>query len=193
MPATAYDAKGMLLASIFDPNPVVFLEHRWLHNSLGNVPNGDYRVTLGSSQILRKGKDVTVVAMSYLNMEALRAADYLFEQHGIDVEVIDARSIKPFDWKTLYTSVSKTGRLLALDTGFASYSVSSEIVSRVASSQFRHLKAAPMKLGMPDVPEPTSYALTKGFYVRAKDIAGSILRIMEIEDKDLDTSLSRAA
>jgi len=177
MPTTPEDAKGLLLASIFDPNPVVFLEHRWLHNTVGEVPDGDYRIPLGQARKVRSGSDITIVSMSYMTVEAIHAADYLATQ-GVSCEVIDLRTIKPLDWCAVFDSVTKTGRLLALDSGFTTGSVAGEIVARVAIEKFSELKAAPARLAMPDVPEPTSPGLTKGFYVRAADIAEKALEMM---------------
>ena len=181
MPTTPEDAKGMLLASIFDPNPVIFLEHRWLHNTMGEVSDGDVRVSLGKARIAKAGNDITLVAMSYMTVEALHAANYL-EKQGIFCEVIDLRTIKPLDWQTVMDSVAKTGRILALDSGFTTGSVAGEIVARVAMEKFRDLKTAPARLAMPDVPEPTSPALTKGFYVRAADVA---VKVMEMMGRDV--------
>lgn len=177
MPSTPKDAKGLLLASIFDPNPVIFLEHRWLHNSLGDVSAIDARVPLGQAKIAREGDDITIVSMSYMTVEALHAANYL-EKNDISCEVIDLRTIKPLDWKTVMNSVSKTGRLLALDSGFTTGSVAGEIVARVSMEKFNFLKSAPARLAMPDVAEPTSPALTNGFYVRASDIAAKVLDML---------------
>lgn len=177
MPTTPEDAKGLLLASIFDPNPVIFLEHRWLHNTIGEVPEGDTRVPLGRARVAHAGTDITIVSMSYMTIEALHAAEFLKER-GVSCEVIDLRTIKPLDWESVFASVSRTGRLLALDSGFTTGSVAGEIVARVAMEQFSVLKCAPARLAMPDVPEPTSLALTKGFYVRAADIATKVLEMM---------------
>lgn len=177
MPTTPGDAKGLLLSSVFDPNPVVFLEHRWLHNTMGEVPEGDNRVPLGEAKIIHPGRDVTVVSMSYMTVEAIHAAEYLTTQ-GISCEVIDLRTIKPLDWQTVFDSVARTGRLLALDSGFTTGSVAGEIVARVAIEQFDRLTVPPARLAMPDVPEPTSYGLTRGFYVRAADIAVKVMEMM---------------
>ncbi len=184
MPTTPADAKGLLLASIFDPNPVVFLEHRWLHNTVGEVPEGDYRIPLGQARKVRSGSDITIVSMSYMTVEALHAADYLATQ-GVSCEVIDLRTIKPLDWDAVFDSVAKTGRMLALDSGFTTGSVAGEIVARVAMEKFSELKAAPARLAMPDVPEPTSPGLTKGFYVRAADIAEKALEMMDREASEV--------
>lgn len=178
MPTTPEDAKGMLLSAIFDPNPVIFLEHRWLHNSIGEVPEGDIRVPLGKAKVVKSGVDITLVAMSYMTIEALHAANYL-EKKGISCEVIDLRSIKPLDWDLIMNSLKKTGRLLVLDTGFTTGSVAGEIVAQVAIDAFQFLKSSPARLAMPDVPEPASPALTRNFYVRATDIAIKIMSMME--------------
>lgn len=177
MPTTPEDAKGLLISSILDPNPVVFLEHRWLHNSIGEVPEGDFRLPIGKAKVARVGVDITIISMSYMTIEALHAADYLATQ-GISCEVIDLRTIKPLDWDAVMHSVAKTGRLLALDSGFTTGSVAGEVVARVAIEAFDNLKAPPARLAMPDVPEPTSPALTKGFYVRAADIAEKVMEVM---------------
>jgi pyruvate dehydrogenase E1 component beta subunit len=180
MPSTAYDAKGMLLAAVNDNNPVIFLEHRWLHNTIGNVCHGDERVPLGKANIAKFGDDITIVAMSYMTVEALHAANYL-RDNNVSCEVIDLRTIKPLDWKAVLDSVAKTGRLLALDTGFTTGSVAGEIVARVAIEKFDCLKSAPARLAMPDVPEPTSSELTKGFYIRAADIC---IKVVDMLGKD---------
>jgi len=182
MPTTPEDAKGLLLSSIFDPNPVVFLEHRWLHNSLGDVPDNDFRIPLSKARIAKTGNDITLVTMSYMTVEALHAANYL-EKHGISCEVIDLRTIKPLDWNAVMDSVDKTGRLLALDSGFTTGSVAGEIIARVAMEKFNKLKLPPARLAMPDVPEPTSYGLTKNFYIRASDVA---IKVMKMMDRNTD-------
>jgi acetoin:2,6-dichlorophenolindophenol oxidoreductase subunit beta len=188
MPTTPEDAKGLLLSSIFDPNPVVFLEHRWLHNSIGEVPDGNFRVPLAKAKVARVGVDITIVSMSYMTIEALHAADYLATQ-GISCEIIDLRTIKPLDWDAVMHSVIKTGRLLALDSGFTTGSVAGEIVARIAIEAFDKLRAPPARLAMPDVPEPTSPALTKGFYVRAADIAQKVMGMMVINASDISLVL----
>jgi pyruvate dehydrogenase E1 component beta subunit len=177
MPSTAADAKGLLLSSIFDPDPVIFLEHRWLHSVIGEVPIGDTRTPLGEAKVARAGTDITIVSMSYMTVEALHAANFL-ESQGISCEVIDLRTIKPLDWQTIMDSVGSTGRLLALDSGFTTGSVAGEVVARVAMEKFNLLKISPARLAMPDIPEPTSSALTKGFYVRAPDIAEKVMAMM---------------
>lgn len=179
MPSSAEDAKGLLMSSIFDPNPVLFLEHRWLHNSSGEVAEGDYRIPLGKCKKLREGDDITIVSMSYLTTEALIAANYL-KNFGINVDLIDLRSIKPLDLKTIVNSLATTNKLLVLDTGALNCSVGSDIVAKLTTQYFHLFKVAPAILAMPDVPEPTSYALTKNFYIRAADISKKVLELLKI-------------
>ena len=169
MPASPEDAKGLLIEAIFDPNPVIFLEHRWLHNTLAHVPEGDFRIPLGKARVVLEGKDLTVVAMSTFVPEACRSATYLSENE-IDCDIIDLRSISPMDWDTIYDSVKKTGRLLVLDTGSASHSVAAEIVAKVSMECWTSLKCAPHRIAMPDIPVPTSFALTKGLYPGMEEI-----------------------
>lgn len=181
MPSTPDDAKGLLTASILDPNPVVFLEHRWLHNAKGIVPEGFYSLPLGKAKKVKIGSDVTIISMSYMTIEALHAAEYL-KNKGISCEVIDLLTIRPIDWEEIFTSVNKTGRILALDTGFTTGSVAGEIIARVSMECFNSLKHRPCRLAMPDIPEPTSPALTKGFYIRASDI---VIEIFKMFNKDI--------
>jgi pyruvate/2-oxoglutarate/acetoin dehydrogenase E1 component len=188
MPTTADDAKGLLLEAIFDPNPVVFIEHRWLHNSIAEVPGGNYRVPIGKARVMRSGSDVTIVSMSYMTVEAMHAAEHL-RKEGIECEVVDLRTIRPLDWPSVLDSVTRTGRLLALDPGFTTGSVAGEIVARASMELFGALKAAPSRLAMPDIPEPTSHAMTRGFYVRAGNIVNAVLAMMGRPLVDLTADL----
>jgi len=178
MPSFADDAKGLLISSIFDPNPVVFLEHRWLHKTSAVTKIGNYKVKIGQAKVCKKGKDVTIVSMSYLTLEALSAAKYLDDNFNIKVEVIDLRTIKPLDWKTLFASVKKTGRLIVLDTGFTTGSVAGEIIAKISIEKFSYIKFAPIRLAMPDIPEPTSPALTKNLYISSINIVESVLKVL---------------
>lgn len=173
MPSTADDAKGLLLSAIFDPDPVIFLEHRWLHNLSGEVPDGDYRIPLGKVKIIRRGLDLTVVSMSYMTIEAIHAVDYL-SSFGINCDLIDLRSVRPIEWDAIEYSVDKTGRILVLDTGNLTGSISGEIVARITEKCWDSLVSAPQRLAMPDSPEATSPALTENYHIRAEDIAKKI-------------------
>lgn len=188
MPSTPEDAKGLLIESIFDPNPVIFLEHRWLHNSVAHVPEGDFRIPLGKARVLQEGVDLTVIAMSTLVPEARRAAAYLSENE-IDCDIIDLRSLSPLDWQAIYASVKKTGRLLVLDTGSESHSIAAEIVAKVSMKCWSSLKCAPHRIAMPDIPVPTSFALTKDLYPSTKDIVLTASKMLD-RKLEIDTQFS---
>jgi len=178
MPTTAADAKGLLLSSIFDNNPVVFLEHRWLYGLEDDVPEGDFRVPIGKAQLLRNGEDVSIISFSYMTIEALYAIDFL-KKHRVSCDLIDLRSVKPIDWEMIFKSVNKTGKLLVLDTGIYTGSVAGEIIARVIMECFKNLKQAPRRLALPDFPMPTSFALTKIFYKRAEDVVKVVGDMLE--------------
>lgn len=169
MPTTAYDAKGLLISSIEDNNPVVFLEHRWLYNIVDYVPEEMYRVELGKCKTVREGKDVTIVATSYMVVEALKAANHL-EKSNIHAEIIDVRTLNPLDSLSIINSVRKTGHLMVADTGGKFCGFGSEIVRCVTENAFKSLKQAPQVVASLDFPLPSTPALAKEFYPRAKDI-----------------------
>jgi pyruvate dehydrogenase E1 component beta subunit len=185
MPTTAADAKGLLLSSIFDNNPVIFIEHRWLHNLEGEVPKGDFRIPLGEAKKIKTGNDFTIVSMSHMTMEALYAVKIL-EEHGISIDLIDLRTVKPIDWEKIFSSVRKTGRLLAIDTGTSTGSIASEIIARVSMECHESLKVAPQRLALPDFPIPTSFSLTKDFYNRTEDIIDVVTRVLEVDLRGKD-------
>lgn len=174
MPATAYDAKGLLIASIEDDNPVIFLEHRWLYNLKGHVPGGYYRVPLGQARIMRPGTDVTIVGISHMALEALRAADIL-AAHGIDAEIVDLRCASPLDRGAVLESVRRTGRLVVADTSWKSFGLAAEVVTTVVEEAMDALKSPPRRVTLPDCPTPTSHALAESYYPRAIEIARAAL------------------
>ena len=187
MPTTPYDAKGLLISSIEDDNPVIFIEHRWLYNIIGDVPKEMYRVPLGQAKVMCPGKDLTIVAMSYMVLEALKAAN-LLSKHGIEAEVIDVRTLKPLDENTILDSVKKTGRLIVADTGWKIGGFSGEIVSRVVENAFSALKSPPQRVASPDCPSPSTPGLSKKFYPRAGHIVAAASRMFEFS---IDTVLEQ--
>jgi pyruvate/2-oxoglutarate/acetoin dehydrogenase E1 component/TPP-dependent pyruvate/acetoin dehydrogenase alpha subunit len=166
MPSTPYDAKGLLKAAVRSDNPVVFIEHKATYGQLGPVPQGDYIIPLGVADIKRAGTDATIVSYSRMAMRSLEAAKILAEQHGIDAEVIDVRTLKPLDIKTIAESVRKTGRLVTISEGFCTCGAGREISGRLmeykfddGSCGFDYLDAAPVNLAAADVPPPMSEPL----------------------------------
>jgi acetoin:2,6-dichlorophenolindophenol oxidoreductase subunit beta len=179
MPSSPREAKGLLLSSIFDENPVLFLEHRWLHNQEEDVPEENFRIPLGTANLIRKGTDITIVGMSYMNTEALRCLEFLKLQ-GISCELIDLRSINPIDWSTIIKSVKKTKRLLVLDTGSETGSLAAEIIAKVSIDLFADMVVPPARICLPDSPVPASYALTEDFYPTSYDIAKKICFMLDV-------------
>lgn len=179
MPTTVKDAKGLLLESIFDPNPVIFLEHRWLHNLQGEVEESDdFRVEIGKAEILKEGSDITIVSMSYMNIEALHAIKEL-EKYDISCELIDIKTISPIDWNTIFKSIEKTKRVVVLETSYEFGSIGNDIIAKISMEYFNKLKAAPKLIALPNIPSPTSYSLSKDYYKDAKNIVEEISMIFD--------------
>jgi len=192
MPTTPHDAKGLLLASIRDNNPVIFIEHRWLHNITGEVPEKDYQVPLGKARVVEMGADITLVSTGYMTLECIRAREYLLE-HGVEAEIIDVRSLSPFDRETVFESVKKTGRIITINGDWKSWGYGSEVIAQVSEELFSCLKCPPRRISLPDLPTPTSHALAQHYYPRAGSIAqlaGEMLgKQIEVVDDKSSTQL----
>jgi pyruvate dehydrogenase E1 component beta subunit len=173
MPSTPYEFKGMLHAAIDDDNPVMVLEHRWLHYVTGAVPEGRYVAPLTGPKVVKPGERLTIVATSYMVLEALRAATAL-EHVGCSVEVIDLRVLRPLNLAPILASVHKTGRLIVCDTGWKQFGVGAEIVASVVEQAFDALKQPPARIGLPDHPTPSSLALAEVYYPDSKDIVEKV-------------------
>lgn len=179
-PATPYDAKGLLKSAIRDDNPVVFLEHKMLYFTRGDAPPQDeeYTVPIGVADVKREGKDLTIVTYSYCLLQALEAAAELSEKHGIDVEVVDLRSVEPMDMDTVLKSVAKTGRLLAVHESYANSGMGAEIVARTYEEAPYLLKAPARRLGMPPVSIPVSKVLEEEILPWKQNIVATVLGMM---------------
>lgn len=158
MPSTPYDAKGLLKSAIRDQDPVIFIEHKLIYRYKGEVPEHEYLVELGSADVKRSGRDVTVVATSRMVHETLSAAEEL-QREGIEIEVIDPRTLRPLDTNTILESLSKTGRLITVHEGWKTGGFGAEVVATICETGFDLLKAPPLRLGAADVPPPYSPAL----------------------------------
>lgn len=181
MPTTAQDAKGMLIAAIKDNNPVIFIEHRWVHHVVDDVPEHFYEVELGKARVLKEGTDITVAAFSYMVFETIIAAEALEKILGISVEVIDMRSVRPLDTPSVIASVRKTGRLVVADTAYAFGSIASELITSILDDCFDKLKKAPVKICSPDFPTPSSPSMNKDYYPTPRTIAEAIIKMMDIQ------------
>lgn len=184
MPSTPADAKGLMISAIEDNNPVIFIDHRWLHDTFGQVPSGHYKVPIGKAKIIKKGITITVVSTSYMTLETMKALT-LLNKLGIRPEVIDLRTIKPLDEKTIFDSVTKTGKLLVIDLGHREFGVAAEIIARVSENPKIKLSVNPQRITSPDLPTPSSPALTKYYYPRHTDIALKIVQMLNGNKKKL--------
>jgi len=177
MPSTAYDAKGLLINSIADNNPVLFFEQRWLYKHKSHVPEHVYAVPFGEAVVKRPGKDVTILGVSHMVIEALRAADELAAK-GIEAEVIDARTLIPFDEQTLLSSLAKTGRLIVADLACKTGGFSAEVLATVSEKGLHSLKKSPVRVAFPDVPTPASFVLEEAYYPGVPDIVRAAETLM---------------
>lgn len=177
VPATPYDAKGLLVSSIIDNNPVFFVEHRWLYNVRGNVPEHLFSIPFGKGVIRRPGSDVTIVAISYMVVEALKAAEKLQAQN-ISAEVIDLRTIKPIDENIIFESLAKTGKLVITDTGWTTGGAAAEISALVCEKAFHLLKAPVVRVCCPDAPTPAGDILEKAFYPDFETLRNEVVKLL---------------
>ncbi len=175
-PSTPYDAKGCLIQSVRDDNPVVFVEHRLIHYQKGHVPESDYTVPFGQARVLSEGGDITLVGISHMAAECLRAKRYLHEM-GLRAEVIDPVSLSPLDIDTIVSSVEKTGKLLVVDTAWTTCGASAEIIVQV-TEQLGSAKTECRRMGFAPVTCPTTKNLENHFYPDAQKIATVAYRMV---------------
>ena len=176
-PSTAYDAKGLMLASIADNNPVIYVDDRWLYDHSAVVPQEPYEIPIGKANIDFQGSDVTLVGISYMAQEAREAAQVL-RKDSISVEVIDLRSLSPLDTTTILQSVKKTGRLIIADGAWATCGASAEIAAVVAQQGFQYLKSPIERITLPECPAPTSKSLEDVYYPDKADIVSAIRNLL---------------
>lgn len=177
-PATPYDAKGLLLAAIKDPNPVIYIDDRWLYDIKGEVPNEFYEIPIGKANILRSGSFVSIISTSYMVREATIAANNL-EKEGISCEIVDLRTIKPIDMDTINSSVKKTGRAIVAIAEWPFASVSDSIISGIYEKNFYDLKHVIKKVTLPDAPAPASKNLEDSYYITSLNIEKAIKEMFE--------------
>jgi pyruvate/2-oxoglutarate/acetoin dehydrogenase E1 component len=173
MPATAYDAKGLLLESIFSESPAIFIEGRSLFSMKDDVPEAPYRIRFGQAAIRRPGKDITLVALGVMVPQVLRVAAELATE-GISAEVIDLRTVSPWDRATVLDSVAKTKRLIVADPAWKSFSVAAEIITTVCEAMGSQLIANPARVCLPDSHTPMSAPLEKAYYPSDTDISAMV-------------------
>ncbi len=182
MPSTPADAKGLLAAAVADPNPVLYIDDRWLYANTGHVPYELYSTTIGKAALRRRvtrerGLTVTLVGISYMAQKAIEAAAILADQ-GIDAEVIDLRSLKPWDHECVLESVRRTGRAVVCDPGWRTAGASAEIAATISADAFHDLEAPVERVTLRDVPAPVASTEEHAYYPGAPEIAEAAMRTL---------------
>jgi pyruvate dehydrogenase E1 component beta subunit len=167
-----------MVAAIRDANPVVFIDDRWLYAQSEHVPEQIYEVEIGKGVVRKAGRDVTVVAISHMALEAAKALPEL-SAAGIDVELIDPRTIKPLDTDLIVESVKKTGRLVVADVGWLTCGVAAEIAALVSERAFHELKSPIQRIALPDCPAPASQSLERSYYNGSSQVVAAVRRAVE--------------
>jgi len=178
VPSTPFDAKGCLAAAVRDDNPVMFVEHRILYYQQGYVPEGEVLVPPGKARIAVHGKDITLVGISYMQVECMRAQRYL-EEKGVSAEVIDPIWLAPLDLDTIEASVRRTGRLVVVDNGWMTCGAGAEIIASLAERMHDVPDWKAKRMGFAPVPCPTTPSLEELFYPNARTIAASALDLVK--------------
>jgi pyruvate dehydrogenase E1 component beta subunit len=173
MPATPQDAGDMIVGGVNDGNPVIYIEHRWLHGIKSEVSQPFQNYKIGLARISKPGNDFTIVGNSYSVIDSLIAARFL-ENKGVSCEVIDMRSILPWDKELILKSIAKTRRVLIADTGHKSFGVTGEIMSTIVEELWDQLESKPLRVGFPDIPVPSAPGLSKDYYPGPAEIAMEI-------------------
>jgi pyruvate dehydrogenase E1 component beta subunit len=179
MPSNAYDAKGLMISSIADDNPVVFLEHKMIYSMKGICPEGRYKVPIGQANITKEGKDVTIIAWSAMALRALEAAE-LLNKNKISAEVIDLRTLVPLDEKTILVSVKKTGKVIIVQEAYRTSGFAGEISAIISENAFKHLKGPIVRVTAPNTTIPLSPIMENEFMPSAEKIAGAAVELNNI-------------
>ncbi len=177
MPATPYDAKGLLKAAIRDEDPVLFIEHTLLYGIRGEVPDGDYVVPIGLADIKRPGRNVTIVAYARMVHVALNAAGRL-EAEGVDCEIVDLRTLRPLDLETVIQSVKKTNHVLIVEEDWKSFGVGAEVAARIVEQAFDYLDAPVVRVGMLEVPMPYNRNLERHVVPDEADVVEAVRSVV---------------
>jgi len=179
MPSTPYDAKGLMISSIRDDNPVLFVENKMLYRVKGEVPEESYAIPIGKADVKRTGKDITIVATSHMVGTALKAAAEL-EKEGVDAEIIDPRTISPLDKGAILESVEKTGRLLVVHEAVRNFGFGAEVAAIVSEEGFDFLDAPIMRIGAPFMPVPFSKPAEDRYIPSVGEIVSGVKRTLNV-------------
>ncbi len=176
-PGTPADAKGLLKAAIRTDDPVLFIEHATLYQSRGEVPEGDYLVPIGKSTVQRKGKDITLVTYSKMLEISTKAAD-LLSKDGIDVEIVDLRTLRPLDMEPVLESFKKTNRAVIVEEGWKSYGVGAEVMSRIYEEAFDYVDAPIKRVAQTEVPLPYNRNLEQMALPQVEDVVKAVKEVL---------------
>ncbi len=177
VPSNPADAKGLLKSAIRDNDPVIFMESEQMYGDKGEVPEGEYLIPLGVADIKRKGKDVTIVSFGKIIKEAYKAAENLAEE-GIECEIIDLRTVRPMDYKTIFESVKKTNRLVILEEAWPFGNVATELTYQVQNEVFDYLDAPIIKINTADTPAPYSPVLLEEWLPNSEDVVKAVKKVL---------------
>jgi pyruvate dehydrogenase E1 component beta subunit len=175
VPSTAEDAKGLLKAAIRDDNPVIFLEHEWLYGQRGEVPENGGPARFGEAAVRREGSDVTIVGISRMNVTSLKAAETLANEHEVDAEVIDPRTLRPLDLDTIVESVKKTNRVIIVEEGWPHGGVGANLAALIQEQAFDYLDAPVGRVTGADVPMPYSKPLEQAAFPHEEHVVQAAL------------------
>lgn len=183
-PTTAIDAKGLLISAIRDDNPVLCIEHRWLYWQEQDVPEESFTIPIGQANVLRTGRDLTIVATSWMNVEAMQAAEIL-SRRGVEIEIVDPRTIAPLNDELIVESVAKTGHCIVADNDWLHCGFSAEVAAAVSEKCFGQLKSPVCRIGFAPTPCPTVRHLEDAFYPNAKNIIRAVETKLGLPEMDL--------
>lgn len=176
-PGTPADAKGMLKSAIRSQDPILFIEHATLYQSRGEVPDGDYLVPIGKSNVARPGKDVTIITYSKMLETSLKAADQLAKE-GIEAEVVDLRTLRPLDMDPVIESFKKTNRAVVVEEGWKSYGIGAEITARIYEEAFDYVDAPIKRVAQMEVPLPYNQTLEQMALPKAEDVVSAVKEVL---------------
>jgi pyruvate dehydrogenase E1 component beta subunit len=180
-PSNAYDAKGIFISAVNDPDPVIFIDDRWLYGKENNVPEEMYEVPIGKAFVKKQGKDITLISSSYTAFLCEMAATELADK-GIDVEFVDLCTLKPYDKETILSSVKKTGRAVIVDGSWKTFGYASEISAMISENIFKKLKAPIERVCLPDAPAPASRSLEENYYISKEKIIEAIHKVINYSE-----------
>lgn len=179
MPATPEDAKGLFISSVKNPNPVVFIDDRWLYDMEGLVPEGEYEIPLGKAQLLKEGDDVTIIAASVMVSESLKIIDWCYSKN-IHPEIINLRTLKPIDYDTIDKSIEKTKKVIIAIAEWESSSICKTIAEHIYRKFYKNLDDSIGIVCLPDCPAPAAQTLEKAYYCNSESIKSEIKRLFKI-------------